>query len=102
MRPLKATTRFAPTRGCFAHCHPPPADLPLAAPPEQVAGHLLQVAPNADPTVVQALRGGADRAVANGALEAGVAYLRRALAEPPDRDERFELLLDLGRAERRI
>jgi DNA-binding CsgD family transcriptional regulator len=72
------------------------------APPEHVAAHLLQVAPTADPTVVQALRAGADRAVANGALDAGVAYLRRALAEPPDRDERFELLLELGRAERRI
>jgi DNA-binding CsgD family transcriptional regulator len=71
------------------------------APPEQSAAHLLQVAPAADPLVVRALRNAADRALASGAHDLAVAYLRRALAEPPERGELFETLLDLGRSERR-
>jgi len=72
------------------------------APPEQAAGHLLQVAPAGDAGVVRALRLAADRALASGAYTTAVDYLRRALAEPPEGDERFEVLLELGLAERRI
>jgi DNA-binding CsgD family transcriptional regulator len=72
------------------------------APPERAAGHLLQVAPAGDPAVVRALRIAAERALASGAYTTAVDYLRRALAEPPDGGERFEVLLELGLAERRI
>jgi predicted ATPase len=71
------------------------------APPERAAGHLLQVAPAGDPGVVRALRNAADRALASGAYTTAVDYLRRALAEPPEGEERFEVLLELGLAERR-
>ena len=72
------------------------------APPERAAGHLLQVAPAGDPGVVRALRIAADRALASGAYATAVDYLRRALAEPPEGEERFEVLLELGLAERRM
>ncbi len=71
------------------------------APPEQAAGHLLRVAPAADAQVVTILRDAAVRARASGAHAAAVDYLRRALAEPPAGEERFEALLELGLAERR-
>jgi DNA-binding CsgD family transcriptional regulator len=71
------------------------------APPERAAGHLLQVAPAGDPGVVGALRIAADRALASGAYTTAVDYLRRALAEPPEGAKRFEVLLELGLAERR-
>jgi DNA-binding CsgD family transcriptional regulator len=72
------------------------------APAEQVAGHLLQVAPAGDPAIVTSLRAAARRALVNGATEAAIAYLRRALDEPPLGEERFEVLLELGLAERRL
>jgi DNA-binding CsgD family transcriptional regulator len=71
------------------------------APPERAAGHLLQVAPAGDASVVRALRIAAGRALASGATATSVDYLRRALAEPPEGEERFEVLLELGLAERR-
>jgi hypothetical protein len=69
-------------------------------PPERAAGHLLHVAPAGDPSVVRALRTAADRALASGAYTTAVDYLRRALAEPPEGEERFDVLLELGLAER--
>ena len=72
------------------------------APPERAAGHLLRVAPAGDPDVVGALRIAADRALASGAYTTAVDYLRRALAEPAEGEKRFEVLLELGLAERRI
>jgi DNA-binding CsgD family transcriptional regulator len=71
------------------------------APPERAAGHLLQVAPAGDAGVVRVLRIAADRALASGAYTTAVDYLRRAIAEPPAGEERFEVLLELGLAERR-
>jgi DNA-binding CsgD family transcriptional regulator/tetratricopeptide (TPR) repeat protein len=71
------------------------------APAEQAAGHLLQVPPAGDAGVVCALRFAADRALASGAHTAAVGYLRRALEEPPDGTERFDVLFELGLAERR-
>jgi ATP/maltotriose-dependent transcriptional regulator MalT len=71
------------------------------APPEQAAGHLLHVPPAGDAGVVRALRVAADRALASGAHTAAVGYLRRALAEPPEGTERFDVLFELGLAERR-
>jgi len=69
------------------------------AEPERIAAHLLLVPPPADSEVVTALRGAARNAARRGASESAVAYLRRALAEPPPDSERVDLLLELGSAE---
>ena len=69
------------------------------AEPERVAAHLLRTPATADAQVVEALRDAARRAGSRGAAESAVAYLRRALAEPPPAAERPDLLLELGAAE---
>jgi DNA-binding CsgD family transcriptional regulator len=71
------------------------------APPESAAGHLLRVAPQADSFVVSTLRQAAERSLAEGAAEAAVGYLTRALAEQSDPAARAEVLIELGFAERR-
>jgi DNA-binding CsgD family transcriptional regulator len=75
--------------------------LEAGAPPESVAGHLLRVAPGADSFVVSTLRQAAERALAQGAAEAAVGYLARALQEQMDPAARAEVLVELGLAERR-
>jgi tetratricopeptide (TPR) repeat protein len=72
------------------------------ADPERVAAHLLLVPPAADPEVVVTLREAAQHAGARGASDSAVAYLRRALAEPPPDTERADLLLELGSAESHV
>ncbi|HET8651868.1 MAG TPA: LuxR C-terminal-related transcriptional regulator [Gaiellaceae bacterium] len=69
------------------------------AEPERVAAHLLRVAPSADLQVVKTLREAARGALARGAADSAVVYLRRALAEPPSGSERVEVLFELGSAE---
>ena len=72
------------------------------AEPERVAAHLLRSPPAADPQAVATLRDAARRAGSRGALESAVAYLRRALEEPPPDAERAEVLLELGAAETHV
>src|SRR6266516_2665768 len=69
------------------------------AEPERVAAHLLRTPAAANAQVVGALRDAARRAGSRGAAESAVAYLRRALAEPPLTAQRPDLLLELGAAE---
>ena len=69
--------------------------------PESAAGHLLRVAPRADSFVVSTLRHAAERSLAQGAAEAAVGYLTRALDEQTDPAVRAEVLVELGFAERR-
>ena len=69
------------------------------AEPDLVAGQLLLAAPAGERRVVGRLRAAAGAAVARGAAETAVAYLRRALAEPVDVDQRPAVLHELGRAE---
>jgi DNA-binding CsgD family transcriptional regulator/tetratricopeptide (TPR) repeat protein len=69
------------------------------AEPDLVAGQLLLAAPAGERRVVARLRAAAGAAVARGAAETAVAYLRRALAEPVDAGERPAVLHELGRAE---
>jgi DNA-binding CsgD family transcriptional regulator len=64
-----------------------------------VAAHLLSAEPYGEAWVVQALRGAADKALAQGAPEAAVSYLRRARREPPAAEVRLDVMLELGRAE---
>jgi tetratricopeptide (TPR) repeat protein len=75
--------------------------LQAGAPPEGAAVHLLRVAPGADAVVVSTLRQAAERSLAQGAAEAAVGYLTRALQEQLDPAARAELLVELGLAERR-
>jgi DNA-binding CsgD family transcriptional regulator/tetratricopeptide (TPR) repeat protein len=67
--------------------------------PERVAAHLLLVSPASDAAVVDGLREAARSARAHGASENAVAYLRRALAEPPVDYAQVDVLLELGSAE---
>jgi hypothetical protein len=69
------------------------------AEPEHIAAHLLRTPAAADTQVVATLRDAARRAGSRGASESAVAYLRRALAEPPPAAERADVLLELGSAE---
>ena len=69
------------------------------AEPERIAAQLLRSPAAADAAVVAVLREAARRAVSRGASESAVAYLRRALAEPPSAVERADLLRELGSAE---
>jgi DNA-binding CsgD family transcriptional regulator len=69
------------------------------APSLRIAAHLLATDPAADDWVVESLRAAARTAVASGAPESAVAYLRRALAESPFGPQRPDVLLELGFAE---
>src|SRR5262249_45426184 len=75
--------------------------LRAGAPPESAAGHLLRVAPGADSFVVSAFRRAAEHSLAQGAAEAAVEYLSRALDEQTDPATHGEVLVELGLAERR-
>jgi tetratricopeptide (TPR) repeat protein len=75
--------------------------LDAGAPPESAAGHLLRVAPQADSFVLSTLRQAAERSLAQGAADAAVAYLNRALEEQMDPAARAGVLVELGFAERR-
>ncbi|MFE1768265.1 LuxR C-terminal-related transcriptional regulator [Streptomyces angustmyceticus] len=67
-------------------------------PLEEVAGHLLAAEPEGRDWVAGALRAAARLAAARGDSETAVAYLRRALREPPSSGPEI-LLTELGRAE---
>ena len=67
------------------------------ASPELVAAHLMLAPRRGEQDVVQTLRRAAATAADRGATEAATRYLERALAEPPDADQRPGVLLELGR-----
>jgi class 3 adenylate cyclase/DNA-binding CsgD family transcriptional regulator/RecA/RadA recombinase len=69
--------------------------------PERVAAQLLLATPAGDARVVRMLRDAASSAVARGAQESAVAYLARALREPPG-EEAAGVLHELGAAEVRL
>jgi DNA-binding CsgD family transcriptional regulator len=69
------------------------------APTEQIAVHLLIAEPRGDAVVVAILRAAAADALAAGAPEPAIAYLERALAEPPSARARGAVLHALGVAE---
>jgi tetratricopeptide (TPR) repeat protein len=67
--------------------------------PEQAATYLTRTLPDRDAFTVAILRRAAQRSLSQGAPESAAAYLRRALAESPAGEERFEVLTELGIAE---
>ncbi len=69
---------------------------------EQAATYLIRTIPAGDQFVVDTLRRAAESSLAKGAPDSSVAYLRRALEEPPPLGERGDLLGDLGIAEMTI
>ena len=66
---------------------------------EQVAEHLVASEPAGDPWVVERLVEAARVAERKGAPDSAAVFLRRALAEPPLRQNQPALLLELGMAE---
>jgi hypothetical protein len=84
-----------------SRAHRRAAELLLAAgaPSQQAAAHLLLTLPSADRFVSKVLGRAAEQSLAQGAPQAAVAYLRRALAEQGTDVERAELLHRLGVAE---
>ena len=69
------------------------------AAPDAAAVHLLHAEPGGDEAVAVALADAGRRALASGAPSEAVAFLTRALDEPPLPGDRSALLLDLARAE---
>lgn len=62
------------------------------------ARHLLEMHPDGDPWVVQQLRQAARESFSAGAPDAARRYLARALREPPEVEDRAEVLFELGSA----
>jgi DNA-binding CsgD family transcriptional regulator len=69
---------------------------------ERVAAQVVEAEPAGEPERVELLRRVAAGALAQGAPAAAVAWLRRALAEPPAPEARGSVLLELGSAELRL
>jgi len=65
-------------------------------PPDQVASHLLSMPRRGEEWVVKVLIQAAHAATRRSAPESAVAYLTRALEEPPPAAMRAEMLLELG------
>ncbi|MGZ5342092.1 MAG: helix-turn-helix transcriptional regulator [Solirubrobacterales bacterium] len=69
------------------------------APAEQVAAHLLAIPPARDPAAARVLHRAGREATVKGASDSAAAYLRRALAEPPDPASRTRIVFELGLVE---
>jgi len=69
------------------------------AAPERVATHLLVLPPRADEWAARVLHDAGRSALAKGAVDSAVAYLRRALEEPPQPEQRTTIQFELGAAE---
>jgi DNA-binding CsgD family transcriptional regulator len=66
---------------------------------EQVAAHLLLTAGRSHTWIVDSLMAAARTAIRRGAADSAVAYLRRALEEPPAPQKEKQVVLELGLAE---
>ena len=69
------------------------------APAEQVAAQLLMAPRRGEPWVAELLQAAGEAAVRTSANESAVAYLARALEEPPPPERHDAVLLALGQAE---
>lgn len=92
--------QLAPGARSQAHARAARLLIGEGAGPERVATQLLLCEPAGDPDAVRALQAAAAAALARGAPETAVTYLRRALAEPPPGPVRAAVLGELGDAER--
>jgi DNA-binding CsgD family transcriptional regulator len=71
----------------------------MGAAEEEIAAHMLAMPRTGDEWVVETLAHAARVALGRGASESAVAYLQRALEEPPATDRRPEILFELGATE---
>jgi DNA-binding CsgD family transcriptional regulator len=101
---VRAAVHAGIPEGARARAHRHAAELLdlEAAPAPHVAAHLIEAERAGDPWVVSKLREAAEGALRSGATRSAVAYLSRALAEPPPADVRPAVLRELGSAELRI
>jgi DNA-binding CsgD family transcriptional regulator len=90
---------LAPAERELQHERAARALIELEAAPELVAAHLRVVPCRADAWVAALLREAVLAAGLRGDPESAVLYLRRALAEPPEAEQRNALLIELGMAE---
>lgn len=105
VHPLIAATVYetaTPAERERAHAEAARLLLAAGAEPERVAAHLLRSPLSGDSAVTATLRAAARRASSRGASESAVAYLRRALAEPPPDADRADLLAELGSVEAHV
>jgi DNA-binding CsgD family transcriptional regulator len=72
------------------------------APADRIAAHLVVAERMGDDWVVDILRAAAREALARGAVDEAVRYLRRAVEEPPHPGVRAEVLFELGSVEARV
>jgi predicted ATPase len=93
---------LAPGRRAAMHARAAELLSAEAADPDAAAAHLMLAAPTGSADVVERLRAAASAALARGAPESAVSYLTRALSEGVEAEDRVELLLELGSAERLI
>jgi DNA-binding CsgD family transcriptional regulator len=84
------------------HRHAAEVLLDSGAVPERAATYLVPTLADGDPFVVATLRDAAQRSLSQGAPEAAVGYLCRALEEPPGPEQRCDVLAELGIAETEI
>ena len=87
----------APDRG-RAHAHAARLLADHGQPAAVVAAHLLLAPPGRDERSYEVLRGAARASLRAGDPATAVAYLQRALAEPPPDDERADAVFALARA----
>jgi DNA-binding CsgD family transcriptional regulator len=87
-----------------AEAHARAAEILVAsgASEERIAAQIAEAEPAGDPGRVELLRRVAADALARGGPAAGVAWLRRALAEPPPPESTGEVLLELSSARLRL
>jgi len=91
--------QLSPSRRAGLHLEAARMLLAEDTPMDRVAAHLLAAEPYGAEWVVDALSRAARLAIGQGAPEAAVAYLRRALQEPPAPERRLDVLVELGRSE---
>jgi DNA-binding CsgD family transcriptional regulator len=72
------------------------------AAPHRTATHLLATEPVGEPWALESLRQAARQAIGHESAEMAAAYLRRALREPLDSEQRVDILRELGIAEARV
>jgi DNA-binding NarL/FixJ family response regulator len=90
---------LVPAERALQHEHAARMLIEREAAPELIAAHLLMVPCRSDPWVATLLHDAGLEAMRRADAESAVAYLKRALAEPPAAGRRASLLLDLGTAE---
>jgi ATP/maltotriose-dependent transcriptional regulator MalT len=88
--------------GAIAHARAVEVLTDLGASAERVAAQIVAAEPAGDARRVELLRKVAAEALIRGAPAAAVAWLRRALAEPPPEEHRIDVLAELGGAEVRL